>query len=206
MNKRERININDEPEQDLTEILTNSSLYLDMPPAEKEQMLNYLVSSYFNRAADENCRAGEPTLKKPNSWKQDYFTNDRGGQNMINRSQGHRSMNAAILIPRLWMILSALALPFFIICTNYFEAMEKTGARGAAIADILLPVIITGYITFIFVLKTRRIWQRFTQRLQSAIYTIKKALHDCQPCLTSDCLYICCLRFNFSLDFFLLID
>jgi hypothetical protein len=75
---------------------------------------------------------------------------------MINRVQGHRSTNVAVF-PRLWIILSVLAIPFLIICTNYCEALEKTGTMGAAIADILLPVIIVGYIMFIFVLRTRRI-------------------------------------------------
>jgi hypothetical protein len=76
---------------------------------------------------------------------------------MISRFQGPRSMNVAMFIPRLWMILSALAIPFLIMCTNYCEALEKTGTIGAAIADILLPAIIVGYIAFIVVLKTRRI-------------------------------------------------
>ncbi len=76
---------------------------------------------------------------------------------MISRFQGQRSINVAMFIPRLWMILSALGIPFLIICSNYCEALEKTGTIGAAIADILLPVIIVGYIAFLFVLRTRRI-------------------------------------------------
>jgi uncharacterized membrane protein len=76
---------------------------------------------------------------------------------MISRFQGHRSINVAMFIPRLWMFLSVLAIPFLILCANYCEALEKTGTLGADVADILLPAIIVGYIAFIFVLKTRRI-------------------------------------------------
>ncbi len=37
-----------EQEIDLINILINSSLYQDMYPEEKEKLLNYLISSYFN--------------------------------------------------------------------------------------------------------------------------------------------------------------
>ncbi len=37
-----------EQEIDLINILIDSSLYQDMYPEEKEKLLNYLISSYFN--------------------------------------------------------------------------------------------------------------------------------------------------------------
>ncbi len=35
-------------EKELVDILLDSSLYRDMHPEEKEKLLNYLISSYFN--------------------------------------------------------------------------------------------------------------------------------------------------------------
>jgi hypothetical protein len=35
-------------EEELLNILFDSSLYRDMNPEEKEKLLNYLISSYFN--------------------------------------------------------------------------------------------------------------------------------------------------------------
>jgi len=76
---------------------------------------------------------------------------------MINRYQGFRLLNIAAFIPRLWMILSALAIPFLMICSHYFEVLERTGTSGAMIADMLLSATIVGYIALLFILKTRRI-------------------------------------------------
>jgi hypothetical protein len=45
-----------EQEQNISEILTSSSLYQDMYPVERQQLINYLVASYFNPVSDENCR------------------------------------------------------------------------------------------------------------------------------------------------------
>jgi hypothetical protein len=53
-----------EREQEITEILTASSLFLDMHPAERERMLDYIVSSYFNAVPDENGRTRESAVKK----------------------------------------------------------------------------------------------------------------------------------------------
>ena len=75
---------------------------------------------------------------------------------MINKSQGFRFMNAAVFIPRLWIIVLALAIPFFLICSTYLEALERTGTVGAMLADMLLSVTIVGYLVFIFMLKTRK--------------------------------------------------
>lgn len=77
--------------------------------------------------------------------------------NRITQSQSSSSADAAIPIPRLWMIMTALAIPFFIISLNYFEALEKTGPMGALIADMLLPSTDIAYVILIFVLKNRKI-------------------------------------------------
>ncbi len=61
------------------------------------------------------------------------------------------------IMPRLWMVLLILALPFFSICADYFEALERTGALGAFIADSLLPASVLGYIVLVFVFKKRKI-------------------------------------------------
>jgi hypothetical protein len=54
-----------EREQEITEILTASSLFLDMHPAERERVLDFIVSSYFNAVPNENSRTREPAVKKP---------------------------------------------------------------------------------------------------------------------------------------------
>lgn len=51
----------------------------------------------------------------------------------------------------------AAAYPFLLLATKYFEALEKTGAIGAFIADTLMPVTLICYIALIFVLKKRAI-------------------------------------------------
>jgi hypothetical protein len=73
------------------------------------------------------------------------------------RYQDYRSINGAAMIPRLWMILLALAIPLFIICSNYFETWERTGTMGAIMADMLLSATVTSYFALTFILKTRRI-------------------------------------------------
>jgi hypothetical protein len=65
MNEGETMDFNGEQEQEITEILTGSSLFLDMHPAERERMLDYIVSSYFNALPNENSRTCEPAVKKP---------------------------------------------------------------------------------------------------------------------------------------------
>ncbi len=65
------------------------------------------------------------------------------------------SIGISFLAPRIWKILIILALPFIVISANYGEALENTGAFGAYIADMLLPVAIIGYLVLIAVFKRR---------------------------------------------------
>ncbi len=51
----------------------------------------------------------------------------------------------------------AAAYPFFLLAAKYFEALERTGAIGAFIADMLMPATMIGYVVLIFVLKKRAI-------------------------------------------------
>jgi len=46
-----------EQEKEIVNILINSSLYLGMSPAERENLLRYLVSSYFDFLPAKNNRA-----------------------------------------------------------------------------------------------------------------------------------------------------
>jgi hypothetical protein len=57
MNRREIDYITSEQEKEITNILINSSLYLDMSPAEKHILLRHLISSYFDPLPVENSRA-----------------------------------------------------------------------------------------------------------------------------------------------------
>jgi hypothetical protein len=57
MSKQEFIKITREQEKEIHNILTDSSLYLCMSPAERRKILHYLVSSYFNLLPVENSRA-----------------------------------------------------------------------------------------------------------------------------------------------------
>ncbi len=72
-------------------------------------------------------------------------------------SQGGTLSSGAVAAPRLWIILLVLALPFFSICVDYFEALEQTGTLGATIADTTLPAFLVGYVVLVVVLKKRRI-------------------------------------------------
>jgi len=74
-----------------------------------------------------------------------------------NQSQDSSAMNVAAFIPRLWMIMIPFAVPFLIISFNYFEALERTGAIGAFIADTLMPATNIAYVASIFILKSRKI-------------------------------------------------
>jgi hypothetical protein len=60
-------------------------------------------------------------------------------------------------MPRLWVVLLVLALPFFAICVDYFEALERSGTMGAIIADISLPASLIGYMVLLVVFKKRKI-------------------------------------------------
>jgi len=57
MNEHEIMGITKEQERELTNILIDSSLYLDMSQTDRQKLLNYLVSSYFNLLPSENNRA-----------------------------------------------------------------------------------------------------------------------------------------------------
>ena len=46
-----------EQEREIMNILLNSSLYVEMSAAEREQLLRYLVTSYRQPRMGENCRA-----------------------------------------------------------------------------------------------------------------------------------------------------
>ena len=74
-----------------------------------------------------------------------------------NQSQDSSAMNVAAFIPRLWMIMIPLAVPFLIISFNYFVALERTGAIGAFIADTLMPATNIAYVALIVILKSRKI-------------------------------------------------
>ena len=57
MSEQEIIIIIREQEDEINDILNHSSLYLDMSPADRQNLLHYLVSFYFNLLPDENSRA-----------------------------------------------------------------------------------------------------------------------------------------------------
>jgi len=57
MNEQELIKITREQEKEINNILIDSSLYLSMSSAERQKLLHYLVSSYFNHLPVENSRA-----------------------------------------------------------------------------------------------------------------------------------------------------
>ena len=50
MINEEKTNIVQDPEKEIVNILVNSSLYLGMSQEERQRLLNYLVSSYFDPA------------------------------------------------------------------------------------------------------------------------------------------------------------
>ena len=57
MNVQEIIKITREQEKEINNILIDSSLYMSMSPAERQKLLHYLVSSYFNLLPVEDNRA-----------------------------------------------------------------------------------------------------------------------------------------------------
>ena len=46
-----------EQEQEVMSILLNSALFVEMSGSERQQLLRYLVTSYFQPRVGENCRA-----------------------------------------------------------------------------------------------------------------------------------------------------
>ncbi len=87
-------------------------------------------------------------MRRIKMWGSGY----RAGQ-----SRDAQATYLSIFYPRIWKFLIVLALPFLIFCSNYFEALERTGIPGAYFADLLLPVTIIGYIVFLYVLRRRDI-------------------------------------------------
>ncbi len=73
------------------------------------------------------------------------------------KTASNRSISFSIFTPRIWKLMIAAAYPILLLVTDYFEALERTGALGAFIADALLPVTVICYVTLIFVLKKRAI-------------------------------------------------
>ena len=61
------------------------------------------------------------------------------------------------LIPRLWMVMLVLAIPFLIVTSRFFEAWEGSGERWAFLADMLLPALNIAYVAMIVVLKRKKI-------------------------------------------------
>jgi hypothetical protein len=57
MNDQKIITNTREQEKEINNILIASSLYLGMSPAERQKLLHYLVTSYFNLLPLENTRA-----------------------------------------------------------------------------------------------------------------------------------------------------
>lgn len=71
--------------------------------------------------------------------------------------QDSRSAGFPILMPRIWKVLIAFALPFIVFCANICEALERTSVLGAYIADILLPLAVIGYIVLVITLRNREV-------------------------------------------------
>ncbi len=73
------------------------------------------------------------------------------------QSRDSQASDISSLYPRIWKVLIVLAVPFVIITSHYFEALERTGVLGAYIADLLLPVSIIGYSILVFMLRKREV-------------------------------------------------
>lgn len=56
MNKEEAMSISQEQEKEIVNILVHSSLYHGMSMKERQRLLHYLVTSYFNPLPDENSQ------------------------------------------------------------------------------------------------------------------------------------------------------
>jgi hypothetical protein len=52
-----------EREEEIINILVDSSLYQDMPTAERQRLLNYLVMSYFTPFPGKHGRARPKTIR-----------------------------------------------------------------------------------------------------------------------------------------------
>jgi len=74
-----------------------------------------------------------------------------------NKAGSNRFISFSVFTPRIWKIMIVGAYPSLLLVTKYFEALERTGAMGAFIADTLMPVTMICYVALIFVLKKRAI-------------------------------------------------
>lgn len=54
-----------EQEKEITNILIESSLYVDMPVSERQRLLDYLVTSYFDPMLSDNSRTFLNTDRRP---------------------------------------------------------------------------------------------------------------------------------------------
>ena len=81
-----------------------------------------------------------------------------GMTRVVNSKAGsNRFISFSIFTPRIWKMMIAGAYPTLLLAANYFEALERTGAIGAFIADTLMPVTMISYVALIFALKKRAI-------------------------------------------------
>ncbi len=86
------------------------------------------------------------------------YTRKRIGlKRLYQASPGTDMQNSFVAVPRLWVVLLVLAVPFFAICVNYFETLERSGTLGAMVADIALPASLIGYMMLLVALKKRKI-------------------------------------------------
>jgi hypothetical protein len=70
-------------------------------------------------------------------------------------SQGSQLLNISVPLPRLWMIMVVLAVPFFVNSAIFFESWERSGTAGAIIADMVMPTSIISYLLLLYALKKR---------------------------------------------------
>jgi hypothetical protein len=63
----------------------------------------------------------------------------------------------SLLVPRLWIILLVIALPFFTMSFEYFESLERTGPLAAFVADTMFSAMLGGYVILLVILKQGRI-------------------------------------------------
>ncbi len=74
-----------------------------------------------------------------------------------NTSAGEAQYLQLVPLLRLWILLLVLAVPFFMVCADRLEALERSGALGTVVADLLFPVMILGYAVLLVFLKQRKI-------------------------------------------------
>lgn len=66
-------------------------------------------------------------------------------------------LSSLFVLPRLWFILSVLAIPFFGVCVHYLEVVEQSGYTGGMIAGPMLSATISGYFVLLVILKKHKI-------------------------------------------------